>query len=355
MKPTTAMLCTLHPAYLVTVLALACACASAVAAEHSRPSGSASLVSPDVQGLVDKAHVLAQSRISDAMLLAFDDTLPGMPATMAFFANEFGGPREIVKNAPYSAEAITETIQVLPDGNRIVRKSVTLLARDGVGRTRVERKGDGGQVYIHDPIDGRSVVLNESRRTATRIPRMPLPPEPPATGAPGSPGLPAVPGVQGKDVEIQPARVVVRRNRTGGEAGAGAERDEMHIEVIRIGRDEDGTSLRPPMPPLALPMLPRGKGETKSLGTRTIDGVKADGTQTTHTIAAGAIGNEKPIITTTERWFSPELHVVVMAKTTDPRSGETIYRLANVKRTEPPAGFFKVPADYTTRGESRRG
>ena len=46
----------------------------------------------------------------------------------------------------------------------------------------------------------------------------------------------------------------------------------------------------PPLPPLMLPTLPRGKGETKTLGTREFDGVKADGTQTTHTIPAGEIG-----------------------------------------------------------------
>ena len=41
---------------------------------------------------------------------------------------------------------------------------------------------------------------------------------------------------------------------------------------------------------------------------RDFDGIKAEGTQTTHTIPAGEIGNEKPIVITSERWFSPELH-----------------------------------------------
>jgi hypothetical protein len=102
-------------------------------------------------------------------------------------------------------------------------------------------------------------------------------------------------------------------------------------------------------------LMARGKGETKSLGMREFDGIKAEGRQTTHTIPAGDIGNEKPIVVTRERWFSPELHVVVYAKTSDPRAGDTVYRLANAKRGEPPADLFKVPADYKTRGESRRG
>ncbi len=70
---------------------------------------------------------------------------------------------------------------------------------------------------------------------------------------------------------------------------------------------------------------------------------QAQGTQTTYTIPAGEIGNEKPIIVSSERWFSPELHVVVYAKTSDPRAGETTYRLTNIKRGEPPAELFRAP------------
>ena len=70
----------------------------------------------------------------------------------------------------------------------------------------------------------------------------------------------------------------------------------------------------------------------------------------THTIPPGDIGNEKPIVIVSERWFSPELHVVVLARSIDPRAGETSYRLVNVKREEPPPELFRVPADYTSRG-----
>ena len=131
--------------------------------------------------------------------------------------------------------------------------------------------------------------------------------------------------------------------------------EEVRIEVIRVGRSE-GVNFTgpltpiPPLPPLTLPVMPRGKGETKALGTREFDGVKADGILTTNTIPAGEIGNERPIVIGNERWFSPELQLVVAAKTTDPRAGETSYRLVNIKRGEPPADLFRVPADYATRG-----
>jgi hypothetical protein len=61
-----------------------------------------------------------------------------------------------------------------------------------------------------------------------------------------------------------------------------------------------------------------------------------------------------PIVVTSERWFSPEFNIVVYAKQSDPRSGDTIYRLTNFKRGEPPAELFKVQAEYKAKGESRR-
>jgi hypothetical protein len=91
----------------------------------------------------------------------------------------------------------------------------------------------------------------------------------------------------------------------------------------------------------------RAKPEVEHLGTRTIEGVSAEGTRTTVTIPEGQIGNEKPIITTTERWYSPELQVTVMNKRSDPRTGTTTYKLTNINRSEPSPLMFQVPADYT--------
>ena len=47
---------------------------------------------------------------------------------------------------PYAAEAITESTQVLADGNRIVQKSTTRVYRDSEGRTRREQISDSGVV-----------------------------------------------------------------------------------------------------------------------------------------------------------------------------------------------------------------
>jgi len=320
-----------------------CAIASAALAQSPAP------IPPEVRAQIREE--LKRIPLDDRFLADLDP-LAGLSTSEAFVANEFGHPREIVKNAPYTAEAVTESIQVLPDGNRIVRKSTSLIARDVAGRTRQERKdGSRAGVYIYDPMEGRSIVLNERTRTAIPIPRAPMPPEPPVSPVPPAGATPPTPPTGAGSVDVQPGRVVVRRNRTV-EAGKD---DDVRVEVVRIGRgDGDGAMPPPPLPPLTLPMLPRGKGETKSLGTRDIDGIKAEGTMTSHTIPAGQIGNERPIVITSERWYSPELFIVIYAKTSDPRAGETIYRVTNVKRGEPPADLFKIPADYRTRGEGRR-
>ncbi len=87
----------------------------------------------------------------------------------------------------------------------------------------------------------------------------------------------------------------------------------------------------------------------ESLGKQTIEGVEAEGTRTTVTIPAGTIGNERPILIVSERWYSPELQTVVMTRRSDPRSGETTYRLTNINRAEPAHALFEVPPGYTLK------
>src|SRR6185436_13103454 len=84
----------------------------------------------------------------------------------------------------------------------------------------------------------------------------------------------------------------------------------------------------------------------ESLGRQVIEGVEAEGTRSTVTIPAGQIGNELPLNMVSERWFSPELRVLVLSRQSDPRFGETTYRLTNIVRQEPAADLFEVPSDF---------
>lgn len=234
-------------------------------------------------------------------------------STMMHFENK------VVKNAPYSADAVTETIQTLPDGNRITRKNTSTVYRDSQGRTRRETtieaigpfaaSGQPAQIIsISDPAAQVSWVLEPSQKIARKS----------GFNMPG-PGL-SIGGMVGERREL---RVVTRQ--PGGEP----------VEITSVG------DAKPAMQPTA--------SKTESLGTRNIEGVPADGTRSTTTIPAGEIGNERPIDIVSERWYSPELQTVVMSKRVDPRFGETNYKLTRINRSEPPATLFQPPADYTVK------
>ena len=86
------------------------------------------------------------------------------------------------------------------------------------------------------------------------------------------------------------------------------------------------------------------KGE--SLGTKIIDGIETIGRRSVTTVAPGTIGNEKPIESISETWFSPELRVIILSKRTDPQMGDYTFQLKNIKREEPAPTLFEIPADY---------
>jgi hypothetical protein len=89
----------------------------------------------------------------------------------------------------------------------------------------------------------------------------------------------------------------------------------------------------------------------EDLGMQTIEGVSAEGKRETTTIAAGAVGNERPIEIMSETWYSPDLHTTVLRKHSDPRVGETIFRLTDIKRSEPDASLFQPPANVKKNGQ----
>jgi len=102
-----------------------------------------------------------------------------------------------------------------------------------------------------------------------------------------------------------------------------------------------------------------GSLKKEDFGTQIINGVFAQGVRYTRTIPAGRIGNANPIKIVTERWYSPDLQVVVKTMHSDPMSGRVTYTLNNIQRTEPAASLFTVPPGYTvtpaTSKPGRRG
>jgi hypothetical protein len=230
---------------------------------------------------------------------------------------------ELVGDAPYSAAGTTEIVQPLTDGNRIVRQTSASIARDSRGRVRREQTlaavgavimaGDEHTVTISDPASGTSYVLDPQRRIAIRHRTRQVPT-----------------GTTPPDNGIATLRM--------GKPIAGTEQN--NGPFFRTFR-EQGSETLPPRGPLAAPAT-----KTESLGQRDIEGVTAEGTRTTITIPAGAIGNERAIESVYERWFSRDLRIVVLSHNRDPRFGETTYRLTHINREEPASWLFDVPSDY---------
>jgi hypothetical protein len=282
-----------------------------------------------------------------------------------FISHEFNFDGKVVKDAPYSADAVTETIQTLGDGNRIVRNSSSKIYRDSAGRTRREQamkvvgpwavSGEAPiMITINDPVSGVYYNLNSSSKTAHKMTAFRM--------GDMSEDSKAVAELKAKMKDKLKLRAA-----NGAEAGVSA--GVVNEVVIRGGANAgDLTITRSGMSAGAAPgavvsavaagvPMTVGGGviawpgdaevNQESLGTQSIEGVMAEGTRVTLTIPAGKIGNERPIVTVNERWYSQELQTVVLTKNSDPRMGETTYRLTNINRSEPDPSLFQVPADYT--------
>ena len=222
-------------------------------------------------------------------------------------SERFEFDNKTVTGAPYSAQGVTETTQILADGNRITRKTTSFVARDSMGRTRREQNLDfvgpwanankpSSVVFINDPVAGTRYTLDSNSHTATKIP---------ATN----------------DLEAK-FKIATRAK----------------LEAEHNGPIVISTAASPQTTP-----------KTESLGTQTVGGVQAEGKRVTETIPAGKIGNERDINIVNETWYSPELQTTVMSKNSDPRSGDVVYTLTNINRSEPDPTLFQVPADYKIR------
>lgn len=200
-----------------------------------------------------------------------------------------------VKGVPLSAVLVTVRETTLADGNRIHNETQSKVYRDSEGRVRREMSVDLANpmagavkhnlVVITDPVAGTRSVLNPDNKTA-------------------------------------------RQNPIRGPKGGNPDRE--------AGPGPRGMG---------------GPGEItkEQLGTKAVNGFQAEGVRVTRTIPAGAMGNEKPITVVTERWYSPDLQMVVLTTHTDPMMGTVTTKLASVTQGTPDASLFQVPSDYTMK------
>jgi len=84
----------------------------------------------------------------------------------------------------------------------------------------------------------------------------------------------------------------------------------------------------------------------EDLGVTTLNGLQAKGTRRIYTIGAAASGTGSPVEIEDEDWYSEELHMNLLIRHSDPRIGVQTIGVSSLKRDEPSASMFQVPAGY---------
>jgi hypothetical protein len=209
---------------------------------------------------------------------------------MTVISSGFAGSNRLVTGKPFAAEGVTDTLQVLIDGNRIERQNVIKQYRDRNGRTR--REQILGTLGPANPLTPREIVILSDPSSNTEY---------------------------ALDTAAKTARKI---------AGLGAAMPRSNAPDAGEARRED-------------------------LGKKIIEGLECTGSRTTLTIPAGRIGNLRPIVAITEQWYAPAIEAIVQSTTRDPRYGETTYRLRNIRLGDQPAQLFDPPADYRMEADGK--
>jgi hypothetical protein len=213
-----------------------------------------------------------------------------MSSAPAFSGGVFVTP---VPGAPFSAVAEQDIRQVLKDGSSFERKTSALIARDSQGRIRNERhevlpssstrKPLLLSIHIYDPETRLNTYLNPY----THMARQSTLPNPAATEPPSNWGL----------------------------------------------REPSAQSSNPYL-------------RVEDLGPSSMDGISVHGYRRTVTIPEKASGTGRPVVVTDEYWYSEELHINILTKHNDPRTGELTVTVTQLYQNEPDADLFVVPPDY---------
>ncbi len=277
-----------------------------------------------------------------------------------------------IKDKPFSTEVVTESIHVLADGNRISRKTVSKMARDREGRFRQEALGGAPRVYINDPVANKTIILDSETKTATvhsgsrlshRWSFGAAQGESARQIAAAASAAASTAASEARRAGHDVAEAVRKALRASGLDSMGTQSGHKTVDIGAIDVVTlDGMS--PPsmssdrwmhtMPNIPTGLNPKYASSQEPLGTKQIEGVNAEGLRRSTTIPAGEIGNEKPIVMTSELWRAPDLNLTLYSRKADPRTGETIYRLQNLSRSEPPASLFTIPEGYKIKASSTK-
>jgi hypothetical protein len=208
-----------------------------------------------------------------------------------------GGTREVLvsilipslPNAPFTATVNTEWIRQLADGSTITLKNHRAIARDAAGRIFQERRA----------------LVPDDGKTQSGITQIEI-----------------------SDPVTHELYICMPHGRT------------CQVEVF--SRPES----LPYTPPAKAHMAQGATSESEDLGKQSIGGLETVGTRETTIIPAGTIGNNSPLLSKREFWFSPKLGVNLISKRHDPFSGTQNFEVSDITLGEPDAKLFEVPSGF---------
>jgi TonB family protein len=231
--------------------------------------------------------------------VAFGQSAPGQTPTPP----TYNGTREVVDGAhippipgvSFSAKAEVQTTQTLADGTTVTHRTFNTIARDYRGRTHNEMRAWIASADGSEPKLTYSIIYDPGTRARTLL---------------------------------YPSAKLARQF------------------IFK----PPSAPVTPPDPAVANPLAPSVQKE--DLGSEFKDGMQLTGSRETRSYPAGSIGNDRPIAITNEYWYAPDLHINISVRRADPRFGTQSVQLTELRREEPDASLFEVPADYKLVNEN---
>jgi hypothetical protein len=196
-----------------------------------------------------------------------------------------------VPNVPFSAVVELESSQVLPDGSTEQKKTFNNIARDASGRIYNERRSMTPVSFSGTPRILMMHIYDPESRLNTFL-----------------------------DPFTHIARQTVFTKPMVDPAGS-------------ANRGSDGS-----------------QGE--DLGGDVMENVEVHGTRKSRTIPAEFSGTGQAIMITDEYWYSADLHLNLVVKHSDPRTGEQTVTVTHLDRGEPDEARFQIPANYKVVDET---
>lgn len=266
------------------------------------------------------------------LVISLLDVTPAQEGSRVVEQERLAGPfsSRPILNAPFTAEAHTVVIETRPDKGQNERRTVTRLYRSSSGQVRVE---------FEVPLSSSTQVGTQSTARTKRMIML--------SNGDRNPLGNAI--VYSLDPDSRTFRVV------DGKLAAALFNAQTQF-AIPMGTAKTGVPVFASFVTADVHSL--ASGVQASLGKARIGGIDAVGFRVNDAIpVACKVCEGLPGTSTDERWESPTLRVVVRARHLDngdrisasyPGKGVNIeYDLTNVFMTEPPAGLFAMPVDFT--------